>query len=329
MIDSVLLAFTDAFDQAQQAVYEGVVQPLAFALGLGNLLEDGYTATGWLLVGLLQLVVMLVVFRALERWRPVEAVTDRAAVRVDILYTLIHRLGLFRLVLFFSIDPLWDALFGELSLRGWSGWQLDQAVAPWWPGVTDTAWFGFLAYLLVLDFIDYWLHRGQHGFSWWWGLHSLHHSQRQMTLWSDNRNHLLDDLIRDSVLVLAARLIGIAPGQFVAVVACTQLLESLSHANVRLWFGPVLERVLVSPRFHRVHHSIGTGHESAGRGTLGGHNFAVLFPVWDVIFRTADFGLRYEPTGIRDQLPEEGGRDYGRGFWAQQWQGLRRAFGAR
>ena len=66
--------------------------------------------------------------------------------------------------------------------------------------MTDTAWFGFLAYLLVFDFIDYWLHRAQHGASWWWGLHSLHHSQRQMTLWSDNRNHLLDDLIRDSVL---------------------------------------------------------------------------------------------------------------------------------
>ena len=36
---------------------------------------------------------------------------------------------------------------------------------------------------------------------------------------------------------------------------------------------------------------------------------------------------RYDPTGIRDQLVEEGGRDYGRGFWAQQWLGLRRAFG--
>lgn len=329
MIDQLLLHFTDAFDGVQQAVYEAVVQPVAFALGMGNLLEDGYAATGWLLVGLLQLVIMLALFRALERWRPVEPVSDRAAVRVDVLYTLVHRLGLFRVLLFFSIDPLWDLLFGELSLRGWSAWQLDQWIAPWWPGLTDTAWFAFLAYLLVLDFVDYWLHRGQHSFSWWWGLHSLHHSQRQMTMWSDNRNHLLDDLIRDSLLVLVARGIGIAPGQFVAVVACTQLLESLSHANVRLWFGPVFERVLVSPRFHRLHHSIGAGHESKGRDTLGGHNFAVLFPIWDVLFRTGDFRLRYDPTGIRDQLAEEGGRDYGRGFWSQQWLGLRRAFGRR
>jgi sterol desaturase/sphingolipid hydroxylase (fatty acid hydroxylase superfamily) len=326
-MDQLLLVFIDAFHRVQETVYELAVQPVAFALGMGNLLEDGYAATGWVLVGLLQLVVMLVAFRALERWRPVDPVTDRAAIRVDVLYTLIHRLGLYRLGLFFAIDPVWDALFGTLSYHGVSSWQLDQALAPLWPGLTDTAWFAFLAYLVVLDFIDYWLHRAQHSVGWWWGLHALHHSQRQMTMWSDNRNHLLDDLIRDSILVVAARLIGVAPGQFVAIVACTQLLESLSHANVRLWFGPVFERVLVSPRFHRLHHSIGAGHESNGRGTLGGHNFAVLFPVWDVLFRTGDFSLRYDPTGIRDQLPEEGGRDYGRGFWAQQWLGLRRMVG--
>ncbi|GAB4562231.1 MAG: sterol desaturase family protein [Rhizobacter sp.] len=327
MIDLVLSSFTEVFGQAQQALFESVIQPLAFALGLGNLVEDAYAATGWLLVGLLQLVVMLLVFRALERWRPVEAVTDRAAVRVDVVYTLIHRLGLFRLALFFSIDPLWDMLFGALSYQGLSAWQLDAWLAPAWPGLTDTAWFAFLAYLLVFDFIDYWLHRAQHAVPMWWSLHALHHSQRQMTMWSDNRNHLLDDLIRDGVMVLAARLIGIAPGQFVAVVACTQLLESLSHANVRLWFGPVFERVLVSPRFHRLHHGMGLGHPSQGRGALSECNFAVLFPLWDVLFRTANFEQRYDPTGIRDQLPQEGGRDYGRGFWSQQWRGLARLIG--
>jgi sterol desaturase/sphingolipid hydroxylase (fatty acid hydroxylase superfamily) len=155
-------------------------------------------------------------------------------------------------------------------------------------------------YLVVFDGVNYALHRAQHRFDWWWQLHALHHSQRQMTMWSDNRNHLLDDVLRDSAFVLVGLLIGIAPGQFVAVVAFTQLMESLSHANVRLSFGPVLERVLVSPRYHRLHHAIGLGHESAGPGSLGGHNLAVLFPVWDLLFGTARFDDRYEPTGVRD-----------------------------
>ena len=320
---------TDLFGQVQQALFEALVQPAMFKLGLGSLFEEGYDATGWLLVGLIQIAVMLCVFAPLQRWRPVEVITDRAAIRVDIVYTLIHRLGLFRLALFFALDPLWDALFGYLHVHGMQPLQLDQVMAPWWPGVLDTAWSSFVLYLLVFDFANYWLHRAQHQFNWWWALHSLHHSQRQMTMWSDDRNHLLDSVLIDIALVLLARLIGVAPGQFVALVATSKLLESLSHANVRLTFGWLGERLLVSPRYHRVHHAIGLGHESEGEGTLGGHNFAVLFPLWDMLFRTANFELRFDPTGVRDQLPEAGGRDYGRGFWAQQWLGLKRLVRAR
>ncbi|MCA3217374.1 MAG: sterol desaturase family protein [Burkholderiales bacterium] len=300
-----------------------------YRAGLGNLLEDGYRATGWLLVGLLQIALMLLVIGRLERWRPVEPVSDRAAVRTDVVYTLVHRLGLFRVVLFFCIDPLWTALAGQLRLHGLATWSLDGL----WPGVTDVALVSFLMYLVLFDFVDYWLHRGQHRFGWWWQLHALHHSQRQMTMWTDNRNHLLDDVLRDSVFVLVALAVGVPPGQFVAVVAVTQLVESLSHANVRLDFGRVGSRLLVGPRFHRLHHAIGLGHESAGPGSLGGHNFAVLFPLWDLLFGTAHYGAGdvrsapIEPTGIRDQLPEGGGRDYGRGFWSQQWLGLLRLAG--
>jgi sterol desaturase/sphingolipid hydroxylase (fatty acid hydroxylase superfamily) len=255
----------------------------------------------------------------LEHWRPVDALTDRAAVRTDIVYTLIHRLGLMRLAMFFSLQPLWDTLIGHLRLHGFAPTPLDQ----WWPGVSDVAWVSFVLYLVLFDFVDYWYHRASHHFNWWWALHALHHSQRQMTYWSDNRNHLLDDVLRDSVFVGVALLVGVAPAQFVVLVALTQLIESLSHANVRLDFGP-FRRLLVSPRFHRLHHAIGIGHESHGAGTLGGHNFAVLFPVWDILFRTARFDDPIQPTGIRDQLE---GRDYGHGFWSQQWLGFKRLAG--
>ena len=312
-------ALIDLFADAQQALFEGLLQPLMFTFGLGNLLADGYRATGWLLVGLIEIGLMVTVLRALERWRPVEVVTDRAAVRTDIVYTLVHRLGLFRLAMFFSIDPVWDWAVGQLHLHGLPTFELDRL----WPGVTDMALVSFALYLLLFDFVDYVYHRVQHNLGWWWQLHAVHHSQRQMTLWTDNRNHLLDSVLRDSVFVLLALAVGVPPGQFVAIVAVTQLIESLSHANVRLGFGP-FRALLVSPQYHRLHHAAGLGHETAGKGTLGGHNFAVLFPVWDVLFGTARFEQTTGPTGIRDQLE---GRDYGRGFWAQQWRGLQRLAG--
>ena len=321
------------FDTAQQWLFEAVVQPLLFALGQAGVMKDAYAATGWLLVGLLQLVVMLAVIAPLERWRPVEPLRDRAAVRTDVIYTLVHRLGLVRVLLFFATLPLWDGLFGTLRTHGWQTWQLDAL----WPGVTDQPLVSLLLYLLAFDLVDYWIHRGQHRFDWWWRLHALHHSQRQMTQWSDSRNHLLDDLLRDAIIVTVAQCIGVAPGQFVAIVAFTQLSENLHHANLRLWFGPVGERLWISPRFHRLHHAIGIGHETpapANRGVgavvLGGQNFGVLLPWWDMLFGTANFEQRYDPTGVRDQVqagPDGQVRDYGQGFWAQQWRGLLRLAG--
>ena len=322
----------DLFEKAQQGLFEIAIQPILFSFGLGNFLEDGYTATGWLLVGLIQIGILLAIIGPLQRWRPVEPLVDARAVRTDVLYTLLHRLGIFRVALFFSVEPLFDDMFGMLRVAGVNTIHIDQFMA----GVTDHPFISFVIYLVVFDFVDYWIHRGQHGLNWWWSLHSLHHSQRQMTMWSDNRNHLLDDLLRDSLLVVLGQLIGVGPGQFVAIVAIAQLSESLQHANVRLHFGRIGERLWISPRFHRLHHSIGLGHERGAEGellrngrspALGGHNFGVLLPWWDVLFGTANFEVRYDPTGIRDQLPDQGARDYGRGFWAQQWLGLKRLAG--
>jgi sterol desaturase/sphingolipid hydroxylase (fatty acid hydroxylase superfamily) len=184
---------------------------------------------------------------------------------------------------------------------------------------------------VVLDFFNYWFHRGQHKIGWWWGLHSLHHSQMDMNLWSDNRNHLLDDLLRDVFMALIALAIGVAPGQYVLLVSVSRVLQSLQHANVRIHFGRLGERLLVSPRFHRTHHAIGVGHESAGQGSLGGCNFGVLLPLWDQLFGTARFASGFAATGVRDQLARHDaagraipGRNYGRGFWEQQWYGLKR-----
>jgi sterol desaturase/sphingolipid hydroxylase (fatty acid hydroxylase superfamily) len=125
-------------------------------------------------------------------------------------------------------------------------------------------------------------------------------------------------------LSIVAKLIGVSPGQFVALVAISQLSENFQHANLRFSFGAWGERLWVSPRFHRLHHAVGIGHESAGRQTLGGHNFGVLFPWWDMLLGTADFSDRYDATGVRDQV--EDGRDYGRGFWSQQVLGFARFF---
>ncbi|MEI7783489.1 MAG: sterol desaturase family protein [Betaproteobacteria bacterium] len=301
---------SEAFTAAQRALFEPLA-PLLFEWGWGHMLEDAYAACGWFLMGLLQLALMLLLIVPLQRWRPLEPLGDRSGVRTDVLYTLIHRLGLFRLALFFALDPLFLELFGTLRAQGLPTWHLDQL----WPGVTDQALVSFVTYLVVFDFLAYWIHRAQHRSERWWQLHALHHSQRQMTVWSDNRNHVLDDIAVDCLLVLAAQLIGVGPQQFMVLIALTQISESLQHANVRLPFGPLLSRLWVTPRFHRAHHSMESGE----------HNYGVLLPWWDMLFGTARFDLGHGPTGVMDQITH--GRDYGRGWWAQQRLGVLRLLG--
>ncbi|MBL6081531.1 sterol desaturase family protein [Belnapia sp. T18] len=305
---------TDTFTTAWAAVtgwlFETLVQPAFYALGLMDWAEDAYDWLDFGLYGLLTIAVVYLVCRPLEAWRPVEPVADRRAVRTDMVYTFLARLGVLPLVAF--------VLLASLQSR-WEGWLTEAGLLPptleeLFPPLRAAPLLAFLVYVVVLDFGEYWRHRAQHGFRWWWALHAIHHAQRQMTFWTDDRNHILDDVLAALWFGGIALLIGVPPGQFPFILLVLRLAESMSHANVRLSYGRLGERLIVSPRFHRLHHGV----LSAG---ATGKNYAVLLPVWDWIFGTADWNRRaYPRTGApgMDETMATGG------WLRQQWAGFRR-----
>ncbi|OFA08833.1 sterol desaturase family protein [Duganella phyllosphaerae] len=321
----MMQTISDWFGAAQGWLFETVIQPLVFQLGFGEYIEEAFEGTEWLMIGVLELLLLFLVLRPMEALIPVHKFTDPRARWNDFIYTVLHRIGLFSVLIFFTLDPLLDSLAGVLRFESFQPFNLESLI----PNISPLG--AFLVYFVVLDFFDYWYHRASHQFNWWWALHGLHHSQQNMNLWSDNRNHVLDDFLRDIYMGVIALCIGVEPSQYVMLVSVSRILQSLQHANVRIHFGWLGERLLVSPRYHRMHHAIGVGHESKGAGTLGGCNFAVLLPVWDIIFRTANFTPEFVTTGIRDQLPKTAadgtvvpGREYGKGFWSQHWLALKR-----
>lgn len=310
--------------EAQTWLFVTLVQPALYHFHLMADDDFAYDGVLWFLAGALQIALVYAVLRPLEALRPLERWSDRKAVRVDVLYTAINRLGLVNLILFFTLQPMFDSLQEWFRLRGIDNINLDAL----WHGVTDRPLVSFLIYFVVLDFAGYWYHRAQHQLQWWWELHAVHHSQRQLSLWSDDRNHVLDDALQATYFAALALVIGVPPTQFVALSLLSGALQSLQHANVRLSFGRLGERLLVSPRFHRLHHAVGYGHELGHQNNarLRGCNFGVTLPWWDSLFRSADFTTPLQPTGVRAQLPApEGlGEDYGGGFLAQQGLALRR-----
>lgn len=294
-------------------MFETAVQPLIFQLGLMAYVEDAHEAVETVLIGVIEIGVLFAVLKPLELWRPVEQWADRKAVRADIIYTWLHRLGVLPLLIFLLLVVPVSEFDAWLRMNDMVRPNIEDVI----PGITRNGFAAFLITVIVIDLVEYVMHRLQHRFNWWWALHSLHHSQQQMSFWTDDRNHLLDDILTSAVVALVALAIGVPSSQFVMAVIAARMIESLSHVNARIDFGWLGNRLLVSPAFHRRHHAIGAGHE----GQYYGVNFATLFPVWDMLFRTADFTPGYQPTGIRDQIE---GRDYGVGFWQQQWLGLLR-----
>lgn len=291
------------------AIYESAVQPALYAMGLMLWADRVQEWLDFALLGIVQIALVYAVCRPLEALHPVEEVTDQKAIWTDVIYTLLARLGLLPLIAFVALSWAERTLQGMLADTGFVAPTLETV----FPTLREWPVLALLLYVVILDFGEYWRHRFQHSFGWWYALHSVHHAQRQMTFWTDDRNHLLDDAIAAVWFGVVALLIGVPPVQFVLIVMLRQLAESLSHANVRLDFGRVGERLMVSPRFHRIHH----GELSAGEN---GRNYAVLLPIWDWMFGTADFDRKSYPRTGDPGAPESLATG---GWFRQQVDGFR------
>jgi sterol desaturase/sphingolipid hydroxylase (fatty acid hydroxylase superfamily) len=160
----------------------------------------------------------------------------------------------------------------------------------------------------------------------WW-FHTVHHGQRELNQWTNDRIHPMDYVVGALIRFVPVTLIGVSAHAIVGYAVVTAWYTRLYHANIRSNFG-LLRFVLVTPQSHRVHHSLRPEHQDT--------NFGVLFSVWDHLFGTQcrDYDV-YPETGVADPtFPQERGwaGTLGlRAFVAQQlyplrllWRGARR-----
>ncbi len=152
-------------------------------------------------------------------------------------------------------------------------------------------WWQALIYLLLADFLSYWIHRGFHTAA-MWRYHAAHHSSEQVDWTSSYRFHPVNLMLQHSLVGVIMVHIGIAPEVMVFFLPWDILSAAFVHANVNWTFGPV-KYILATPVFHRWHH----GPVNEG----GSSNFAPTFAFWDVLF-----GTFYMPEG---RLPQEFGVD--------------------
>ena len=137
-------------------------------------------------------------------------------------------------------------------------------------------WVQAALFLVLSDFMLYWIHRVFHGPA-LWKYHAIHHSSEDLDWISAARFHpvnlFLGSVAVDVILLLA----GISPNIMIWLGPFTIFHSSFVHANLNWTLGP-LKYVIATPVFHRWHHT------ALDQG--GDTNFAGTFPLWDILFGT-------------------------------------------
>ncbi|GAB4062440.1 sterol desaturase family protein [Uliginosibacterium sediminicola] len=312
---------SDLWLRMVDALANSLVAPVLADLQLSSASLNPHDIAGALMLTVLQLFVIGGIFRPLEHWFPAERWEHRRLARVDLYYTLIMLLGLFPLFSYLVLTPLADFFLGagnaaEAAAEP-SVFNLKHAL----PGLAAHPLALFLVYYLLYDLLYYWMHRAQHAIPWWWALHSMHHSQRQMSCWCNDRGSYLDGALQSVILAGVAVVVGIEPDEFAGILLLGELVQNFSHANVRIGFGRLFERIFVSPKFHRLHHM----EADPQRPDLHNCNFGQVLAVWDNLFSTALYSEPIRPTGVCDPVVDA---DNQRGLIGMQLAALRRFWGA-
>ena len=311
--------FSQHWNQAVDGLCAHVVTPVVNALGIAQAAGDPREIALATMIALLQLFLIACVMRPLESLFPAERWAHRRHTTVDRHFTLLMLLGLFPLFSFIVLMPFAHLLGGGPTTDEPSG------LNAWVPWFADHPYVLFAVYYVIYDLVYYWMHRAQHLIPWWWAMHSMHHSQRQMSCWSNDRSNYVDGMLQSIILASVGLVMGVEPSEFAMLGLLSELVQNFSHANVALhfgWLGRVGERLFVGPRFHRNHHML----RDADRPERHNCNFGQVLPWWDQLFGTAlyhDEPLR--ETGVSDP---EVDADNERGVISMQWYSTRRFWGA-
>lgn len=173
------------------------------------------------------------------------------------------------------------AMWLGLSLHDWFG----PASVPSWSSTTVTIVYGITLFV-AWDLSRFLLHAAMHRIRVLWAFHEVHHSARVLTPLTLYRTHPVETLLYDlRGLVTTGTITGIFLYAFAGVAQPLELLginalgfafnlagANLRHSHVWLRFG-WLERWLISPAQHQLHH--------ARAPRLQNSNYGTWLAVWD------------------------------------------------
>lgn len=139
----------------------------------------------------------------------------------------------------------------------------------------QATWLTYFIAFIALDFMGYWVHRIQHVYNFFWNGHIIHHSSEEFNLACALRQSISSFVKIFAIFLLPAALLGV-PEKVIAIVAPLHLFAQFWYHTRHIHKMGFLERLIVTPSHHRVHHAINAEYLDK--------NYGQIFIFWDRLF---------------------------------------------
>jgi sterol desaturase/sphingolipid hydroxylase (fatty acid hydroxylase superfamily) len=145
--------------------------------------------------------------------------------------------------------------------------------------------FAFVLSFLLMDLGFYYWHIANHRIPFLWRFHNVHHIDPDLDVSTGFRFHVGEVAMSVAFRIVQVSLIGLSGWAFAAYELVFQANTLFHHSNLRLpiHIERLLNKMLVTPRMHGIHHSQVRRENNS--------NFGVVFPWWDRLHRTLGLNI--------------------------------------
>lgn len=156
------------------------------------------------------------------------------------------------------------------------------------------AWLEAAFAFLLLDYSNYLWHIVLHKLPLMWRFHLVHHTDLDLDITTSFRFHFGELIGSVFFRGAAVILIGISPLMVLIYEIAFDAANQFQHSNIKLpyRFEKALNKILVTPRMHGIHHSMKKRETDS--------NFSIIFSFWDRLHGTIRLNVRQDEivTGV-------------------------------
>ncbi len=146
--------------------------------------------------------------------------------------------------------------------------------------------WSYIIGFIAIDFYGYWGHRLAHQINFFWNKHAIHHSSEEFNLACALRQSVSSFVNLFTFLLIPAAFVGV-PASVIAVTLPLHLFMQFWYHTKHIKKMGILEKIIVTPAHHRVHHAINPVYRDKNHGQI--------FIFWDKLFGTFQAELAAEP----------------------------------